>query len=79
MAEQTPRFDPMRPPNSVMAAAGYFRVSGGLACERARSGAWPGLRVGSRLLVKTRPFMAMKAGALREDAAPRRPPAAASA
>jgi hypothetical protein len=52
-------FDPERPTNSVEASAAYLGVSRGLGYEQARSGAWPALRVGSRLLVKTQAFLRM--------------------
>jgi hypothetical protein len=52
-------FDPSRPTNSVEAAAAFAGVSRGLAYAAARSGEWPALRVGARLLVKTVPFMAL--------------------
>ena len=51
------QFDPSRPTNSVEAASAYVGVSRGLAYEQARSGAWPALRVGSRLLILTQPFL----------------------
>jgi hypothetical protein len=51
------KFDPQRPTNSIEASAEYAGVSRWLAYREARSGAWPVWRVGTRLLVKTRPFL----------------------
>ena len=59
MSKLTDSFDPTRPTNSVEAAAKYIGVSRGLAYRQARSSAWPALRVGSRLLIRTRDFMRM--------------------
>lgn len=58
-AQLRERFDPTRPTNSVESAAAYANVSRGLAYACARDGSWPALRAGSRLLIKTRPFLAM--------------------
>jgi hypothetical protein len=52
-------FDGSRPTNSVEAGAAWAGVSRGLAYEECRGGAWPCQRVGSRLLILTRPFLAM--------------------
>jgi len=57
MARLPDTFDPTRPTNKVEAAADLAGVSRGLAYEQARSGAWPSLRVGSRVLILTRPFL----------------------
>ncbi len=62
-------FDPSRPTNSVEATAAYVGVSRGLGYEQARSGSWPALRCGSRLLILTEPFLAMLASAGREQSA----------
>lgn len=59
MARLPDTFDPSRPTNSVEATAQYIGVSRGLGYQQARSGAWPALRVGTRLLVKTAAFLAM--------------------
>jgi hypothetical protein len=52
-------FDPTRPTNKVEAGADWAGVSRGLAYEQCRSGAWPCVRVGTRLLILTKPFLAM--------------------
>lgn len=52
-------FDTSRPTNSVEAGAQWAGVSRYLAYQMCREGAWPCRRVGSRLLILTRPFMAM--------------------
>ncbi len=57
MARLPSVFDPTRPTNSVEATAAYIGVSRGLAYELARSGEWPALRAGTRLLVKTEAFL----------------------
>ena len=59
MARLPSIFDPSRPTNSVEAAAEYIGVSRGLGYQQARSGAWPAIRIGTRLLVKTAAFLAM--------------------
>ncbi len=53
------QFDPSRPTTPVEVAAAHVGVSRGLAYAAARDGSWPSLRVGSRILIKTRPFLAM--------------------
>jgi hypothetical protein len=62
MARLPETFDPTRPTNKVEAAADYAGVSRGLAYQAARSGQWPAMRVGSRLLILTRPFLKMLEG-----------------
>jgi len=59
MTRQSDLFDPSCPLNSVEATAKYARVSRGLAYEMARTSQWPALRAGSRLLIKTQPFLKM--------------------
>lgn len=59
MARLPEIFDPTRPTNNVEAAALWAGVGRNVAYEMCRSGAWPCQRVGSRLLVLTRPFLAM--------------------
>jgi excisionase family DNA binding protein len=59
MTQEAVAFDRSRPTNSVESAAKYIGVSRGLAYQQARTGAWPSLRVGSRILIKTKPFLAM--------------------
>lgn len=53
------KFDRSRPTNTVESAAAYIGVSRGLGYAAARDGSWPSLRVGSRILIKTKPFLAM--------------------
>jgi hypothetical protein len=67
-AKLAAQFDPTRPTNTVESAAAYAGVSRWLAYREARSGAWPAWRCGSRLMVKTRPFLRM-IGGLDDDAA----------
>ena len=52
-------FDPTRPTNSVEAGGNWAGVSRGLAYEMCRSGEWPCQRVGSRLLIITKDFLAV--------------------
>jgi excisionase family DNA binding protein len=59
MSQQPDTFDRSRPTNSVEAAARYIGVSRGLAYAAARDGSWPSLRVGARILIKTRSFLAL--------------------
>jgi hypothetical protein len=53
-----PDFDPTRPTNSVESTAAFVGVSRGLAYTMARSGAWPSIRVGRRLLIVTSKLLA---------------------
>jgi len=59
MARLPEAFDPTRPTNKVEAAADFAGGSRGLGYQAARSGQWPAVRIGSRLLIKTRPFLAL--------------------
>jgi len=59
MARLPDTVDRTRPTNKVAASGDLAGVSRGLAYEMARTGAWPSIRVGSRLLIKTKPFLAL--------------------
>ena len=52
-------FDPQAPLNSCDATAAYLRVSRGLVYQQARESHLPALRIGSRLMIKTAPLLAL--------------------
>lgn len=53
------QFDPSRPTTPVEIGAAYAGVSRGLAYASCKNGSWPAIRCGARLLIKTKPFLAM--------------------
>ncbi len=53
------QFDPSRPTTPVEVGAAYVDVSRGLAYASCRDGSWPSIRVGARILILTKPFLAM--------------------
>lgn len=59
MSKAPDTFDPRAPLNSCDATAGYLRLSRGLVYQQARCGDLPSVRIGSRLMIKTRPLLTM--------------------
>jgi excisionase family DNA binding protein len=52
-------FDPEAPLNDCEATAVYLHLSRGLIYQQAREGRLPAVRIGSRLMIKTEPLLAM--------------------
>jgi hypothetical protein len=57
MARLPERFDPEAPFNSCEATAAYLGLSRGLVYSQAGAGALPSLRIGTRLVIRTRALL----------------------
>ncbi len=58
MARLPEAFDPHAPLNSCEAVAEFLHLSRGLVYKQAGEGGLPGIRIGSRLMVRTAPLLA---------------------
>ena len=61
MSKAPKTFDPELPLNGCEETAQYLGLSRGLVYAQAREGTLPAVRLGSRLLIKTQPLLAMLA------------------